>query len=141
MSALEAEYLTVSEAAALLRVAPSTIRRWIRAGQISAYRLGPRRIALRRAELARLVSQVIPDRDGMEMPPAGGAQNGAAQRQHLGERRLTAEEVQRGLKALEDARRLNAEIMAERGNKPYMPSSAEVLYEMREDRMRQLTGE
>jgi excisionase family DNA binding protein len=38
----EASYLTVDEAAAILKVRPSTLRAWVRAGSIPCYRLGPR---------------------------------------------------------------------------------------------------
>lgn len=36
------ELLTVEEAAALLRVKPSTLRHWAREGRIACLRLGPR---------------------------------------------------------------------------------------------------
>lgn len=133
MSALEAEYLTVSEAAALLRVAPSTIRRWIRAGQISAYRLGPRRIFLRRADLFELVAPVSPGAGGIGTVMAANSANGAG-------RKLTAEEVRRGLEALARARRLREKITARRGGELF-PSSWETLNEMRDERSRQLSGE
>ena len=64
MTALDEDYLTVTEAATLLRVAPSTIRRWIREGDVPAYRLGQRRIALRRMDLATLVTPVRPGVEG-----------------------------------------------------------------------------
>ena len=63
MRAVDEEYLTVAEAATLLRVAPSTIRRWIREGDVPAHRIGRRRVALRRADLARLIT---PARPGMK---------------------------------------------------------------------------
>jgi excisionase family DNA binding protein len=50
MRALDEEFLTVAEAATLLRVAPSTIRRWIREGDVPAHRIGRRRVALLRAD-------------------------------------------------------------------------------------------
>ena len=34
MRAVDEEFVTVAEAAALLRVAPSTVRRWIREGDV-----------------------------------------------------------------------------------------------------------
>ena len=64
MTAIDADYPTVTEAAALLRVAPSTIRRWIREGDVPTYRLGQRRIALRRMDLATLVTPVRPGVEG-----------------------------------------------------------------------------
>jgi excisionase family DNA binding protein len=45
------EYLTVAEAAALLRVGPSTIWRWIKAGRLPAHRLGPRTVRIHRADV------------------------------------------------------------------------------------------
>ena len=52
MHALDEDYITVAEAATLLRVAPSTVRRWIRQGDVPAYRIGQRRVALRHAGVA-----------------------------------------------------------------------------------------
>jgi excisionase family DNA binding protein len=40
--------LTINEAAALHRVSTKTIRRWIQAGYIRAYRVGPRLLRLER---------------------------------------------------------------------------------------------
>ena len=37
-----AEFLTVEEAAAILKVKPSTVRQWVRDGRMPCYRLGPR---------------------------------------------------------------------------------------------------
>ena len=56
MRAVDEEYLTVAEAATLLRVAPSTIRRWIREGDVPAYRIGRRRVALKRDDLSNLIT-------------------------------------------------------------------------------------
>ena len=141
MSALHDDYLTVAEAAALLRVAPATIRRWIRAGQLPAYRLGARRLALRRSQLSKLIAPAIPDTNGNEAMAESDFEHGANHQGRNVERRLTAEEVRRGLEALADARRLNAEIMAERGDEPYSPSALALLYELRDERARQLIGE
>lgn len=122
------EYLTVTEAATLLRVAPSTVRRWIREGDVSAYRLGQRRIGLRRGDLAALIAPV---RAKTEAPDA------LTRDEHPEIRRLTPEEKQRGLAALERMTALSDEIMAERGGKPFSPSW-ELLNEARDERSRQL---
>lgn len=87
MRAIDEEYLTVSEAAALLRVAPSTIRRWIREGELPAYRLGRRRVGLKRDELSRLVKP-------MGSQEALGHDTAAdADLEHITRRKLTPEEV------------------------------------------------
>jgi excisionase family DNA binding protein len=64
MSSTTPEYLTVSEAADLLRVSVSTIRRWIRAGTISAHRAGQRRLLLERADVTSAMRTVAPTENG-----------------------------------------------------------------------------
>jgi excisionase family DNA binding protein len=96
MRALDEEYVTVAEVATLLRVAPSTVRRWIREGDVPAHRIGRRRVALRRADLARLIT---PAR------PAAETNNNAANDDPVVGRRLTPEEVQRALEALDRTQR------------------------------------
>lgn len=49
---VDEEYVTVAEAASFLKVSPSTIWRWIDQGVLPAYRIGQRRIRLRRVDLA-----------------------------------------------------------------------------------------
>ena len=54
---LDEESLTVAEAARVLKVSPSTIWRWINQGQLPAHRIGQRRVRLKKAELARLITR------------------------------------------------------------------------------------
>ena len=122
------DYVTVTEAATLLRVAPSTVRRWIREGDVSAYRLGQRRIGLRRGDLVALITPVR----AQAKEPATLTRD-----EHPEKRRLTPEQRQRGLAALERMTALSDEIMAERGGQPFSPSS-ELLNEARDERSRQL---
>lgn len=51
---IETDFLTVREAAAALGVPQSAVRRWIARGDLPAYRVGQRRLAVRRADLTRL---------------------------------------------------------------------------------------
>ena len=129
MHALDEEYLSVTEAAELLRVAPSTIRRWIREGDVPAYRIGRRRVALRRADLATLVTPT--------KPAAYTKDNVAVEKPVVG-RRLTPEEVQRGLEAMDRAQELSKRTFAESGGKLFSPSW-EIINEQRDERTRQLS--
>jgi excisionase family DNA binding protein len=121
--------VTVAEAATLLRVAPSTVRRWIREGDVPAHRIGRRRVALRRADLARLIT---PAR------PAAEKKNDAAVDDLVVGRRLTPEEKQRALDALERAQELAKRTFEERGGKLFPPAWI-TINEQRDERTRQLS--
>ncbi len=124
----DGDYVTVKEAASLVRVAPSTIRRWIREGTLPACRVGQRRIALKRADLLTIITPVrtrgitryrISDSGRLEIP------------------RLTPAEQREALAALERSERLQERIMAKLNR--FSPSSSELLAEAREERTRQLS--
>lgn len=127
MHAVDEEYLSVAEAATRLRVAQSTIRRWIREGDVPAYRLGRRRVGLKRGDLDRLVRPV----------QAAAYENQMSRITTDAPRRFTAEERRRGLEIMDELERTAKAITAERGGKLY-PSSTEILAEQREERTRQL---
>jgi excisionase family DNA binding protein len=129
MHALDEEYVTVAEAASLLHVAPSTVRRWIREGTVAAYRVGKRRVALKRADLDLLIRPIrsapvdesrVQEVERRDFPP------------------LTPEEKQQAMEAMDRARRRAAEIRARRGGKLF-PNSWETLAELRDERTRQLS--
>jgi excisionase family DNA binding protein len=130
MHAVDEDYLTVAEAATRLRVAPSTIRRWIRQGDLPAYRLGRRRVGLKRGDLERLVTPVTPADYTNQMSRITTTEV----------RRFTDEERQRGLELMDELERMAKAITAERGGKLFSPSW-EILAEQREARTRQLMGE
>jgi excisionase family DNA binding protein len=76
----EADLLTVPEAAAMLKVSPVTVSRWLRQGRLPAFRLGPRAVRIRRADLESVFS---PARGHHPAPaelaePAAAAAGGAA---------------------------------------------------------------
>src|SRR2546425_8418154 len=59
-------FYSVAEAALVLGVSPSTVWRWIDAGKLPAYRVGPKSIRIRRADLAAVVHPV---REQKEVTP------------------------------------------------------------------------
>src|SRR3954453_22307361 len=129
MRALDEDYVTVAEAATLLRVAPSTVRRWIRDGDVPAYRIGRRRVALKRDDLSNLIT------------PAGSGERmsgNVVDDPKWEPRRLTAKEQQQALEALDRARRHAAEIQARRGGNLFPPSWI-TINEQRDERTRQLS--
>ncbi|MFN8593662.1 MAG: helix-turn-helix domain-containing protein [Thermomicrobiales bacterium] len=151
MHAPDDDYLTVKEAATLLRVAPGTVRRWIRAGEVPAYYLGSHRVALRRNDVVNLITPIPPEidlddntRDLSESDIDALLERiraeGRANRVQFKGRRLSEDEVQRGLEAMKHARQLSDEILARRGGKLFPPSWI-TINEMRDERTRQLTGE
>lgn len=145
MGALEQDFVTVGEAASLLRVSPATVRRWIREGDVPAYHLGPRRVALRRSDLTGLITPIrsgIAYDSGRSGDPQTALFPGEAKHPAVPTeiRRLTPEEVQRGRDVLKRARELREELTARRGGERFS-SSWEIISEMRDDRIRQLTPE
>lgn len=112
-----------------MKVNRSTIRRWITEGKLPAARIGARRLALRRADVARLVTPV-----GHALPEQGMA----VIHEHLDRSPLTPDQQRRGLEAMDDAQRLSEQILARRGGRPFTPESWELLNESRDERSRDL---
>ncbi len=127
MRAVDEEFLTVAEAATLLRVAPSTIRRWIREGDVPAHRIGRRRVALRRADLAGLITPARPTTE---------TKGNAAVDEPVVGRRLTPEEQQRAFEAMDRAQELAKRTFEERGGKLFPPAWI-TINEQRDERTRQ----
>jgi excisionase family DNA binding protein len=123
---LSEPYLTVGQAAERLSVHPSTIRRWIDRGRLTAYRLGEKRIGVRPSDLARLVAP---------RPPRPGQGGRLARSERPATPRLTKREQRRGLQALAELERLSATIAARHGP---LPESWELLNESRDERTRDL---
>lgn len=121
---LDGEYLSVAQAAAALRVNTSTIRRWIAQGELPAYRVGQRRVVLKRADVAGQVIAIA----------RAGKRKG---RQRTAERpsapSLTPEQQRQAFAAVEAARRLQAELLAARDGRPF-PPSWETLNDLRDER-------
>ena len=119
---LDEDLVTVVEAAALLKVHTSTIRRWIAQGDLPAYRVGQRRVALKRDDLSKLISEARPRADD------GSA--AANLRSMLPP--ITPERRRQGRQAVEQARKRHAEILAQRGGVLFS-NSGELLNEWRDE--------
>jgi excisionase family DNA binding protein len=126
---LDEEYVTVAEAAALLAVSQSTIRRWIDQGSVRAYRVGLRRVRLKRQELSEMIT---PARESGEK----GAPMVEKERERLG-RPLTRAEQKKALDALEAAERFAA-VLRQRRDGQMFPDSAGTIRELREQRTQEL---
>ena len=127
--AVNEEYATVEEAARVLQVHKATIRRWIDAGLLPSYRVGRRRLLIKRADLAQMIT------------PARPAQ-GNAGLMGITDRvvipKLTPDQQRQMPAALERARRHSAELLKYRAGQS-VPESWELLNEARDERTRQLS--
>jgi excisionase family DNA binding protein len=120
------EYLTVAEAATLLKVHKSTIWCWIENGSLPAYRVGQRGVRLKKADLERALTPVGQEKGGEQIVPE--------HEQRV--RPLTIKEQQRGLRALRQMQRLRAELTAQYGT--LTPASWELVNASRDERTREL---
>lgn len=55
-NALHTNDLTVEQVAAQEKVHPNTVRRWVRTGQVEAYRIGPKLIRIRAASIQNRIT-------------------------------------------------------------------------------------
>ncbi len=69
MQTVDEQLMTVVEVAELLRVSPSTVRRWVREGDVPAFRIGGRRLGIRRSELDQLRAKMLAERGGVPFSP------------------------------------------------------------------------
>lgn len=122
------EYLTITDTAQALRVSTVTVHRWIKQGRLPAYHVGPRRVRVRRADLAKVMTPVVQEEVTVvqEREPS-----------RMVIKPLTDEEVEQGLQALRQADALITAIWSRRKGKP-LGNSDELLHEAREERTKQL---
>ncbi len=131
MHVVDEHLLTVVEVADLLRVSPSTVRRWVRDGDVPAFRIGGRRVGIRRSDLGAVVEPMSNAAEPREAVPDDNTF-------HFRPRKLTPDEKARALKAIDEIERLRAEMLAERGGVPFSPPAWELLNEARDERIEQL---
>ena len=126
------EYYTVSEAAALLQVSPSTIWRWIEADKLPAYRVGPKTIRVRRQDLEAIIRPARARRgEVIEVKETIQTSTQRAMKP------LSEAEAAQGLVALQEARALAETIQARRQGER-LGSSVEIIQQAREERSQQL---
>ena len=141
MSVVDERYVTVAEAAGLLKVSRSTLWRWIDQGDLPAYRLGRRRVLINREDLGKLLTPARREsRAGrgdkhVEKGEEGEEMTEIEKLRASLSRPLTKQEREKGLAALEAARQLSAEMLRRRGGVPFSDST-EIIREMREERAR-----
>jgi excisionase family DNA binding protein len=125
-------FLSVAEAARRLRVSHSTLWRWIGAGRLPAYRIGPKTLRIKEEDLAGVVQPA-----GARRKEVTPVHQPSSIRTTLEISPLTDEERRSGLEVLEQIDALQAKMLAERGGQPF-PSSIDLIRQMREERSRQL---
>ncbi|MGH2449457.1 MAG: helix-turn-helix domain-containing protein, partial [Chloroflexota bacterium] len=119
--------IPVSQAARLLAVHISTVRRWIRHGKLPAYRLGDKGVRVRYDDLMQLLTPLeIGQKDNVRS-------DDRSSRPH----RLTDEEQHQARAAVTGARTLQDEFRARYGT--MSPESWEILNESRSERTASLS--
>jgi excisionase family DNA binding protein len=103
------DLLTLAEAATLLQVSIVTLRRWIKQGRLPAYHLGPRKVRIKRSDLAQAFTPTSQE-EVSAMPES------------LTIRPLTDAEVREGLEALKESEALIQHLRERRNGQPLAPS-------------------
>jgi excisionase family DNA binding protein len=118
------DLLTLTEAATLLKVSVVTLRRWIKQGRLPAYHVGPRKVRIRRSDLAKAFTPTY-------------QKEVSAMQESLTIKPLTDAEVREQRKAIEQSQEFIERLRSERGGKP-LSSSASIIRQAREERSREL---
>jgi excisionase family DNA binding protein len=120
-------FLSVGAAAEQLSVHPSTIRRWIDSGRLRAYRLGEKRIGVRRSDLEELATP---------RPARAVGKDFVAEADLPLPRRMTQEQQRRALELADEFDRVQEEQLARQGK--FTPESWELINQARDERSEQL---
>ena len=122
----EDDFYTIHEAARTLRVSVSTVWRWIDAGKLAAYRVGQRRVRIKKADLATMVK---PFREGRVKM--------AKSKEPIETFKMSPSEAADQLTVIQKARYLQEQILASRCGVP-LPPCWQDINEAREQRGAQL---
>jgi excisionase family DNA binding protein len=133
-------FYNVSEAARILGVSRSTVWRWIDAGELSAYRVGPKTIRIKAEDLAALMRPARA-RGAADLQAVNGPARSATRRPRkapsaepeIRVARPSADVVKRRLQALESSIELRRAQLNRRGGVPF-PSSWQLINDERDAR-------
>lgn len=128
----EGQLYSVQEAASALGVSTSTIWRWIETERLPAYRIGPKAVRIRKADLEDAVK---PARTNAKEVIA--MRSSATTAVDVANKPLTAAEADHMLRAIERAEALREKMLARRKGKP-LSSSWDIIDRAREERSRDL---
>ena len=120
-----ADLVSAKEAAKLLNISESTAWRWINQQLLPAYRVGHKRVYVKRPDLAPLIK------------PARTVAKSRLTPDKAAEERMSEADKKRWLKALAESKRMRDAMLAERGGRPWIPSHV-LLDEARDERSEQL---
>lgn len=127
------DMMTIREVAELLRVSEITVARWIKQGRLPAFRVGPRAVRIRRADVVGL----------MKPANAGVALNADAEPGivlGLPMALPSASDVEQRAEAFRRAKDLRQRILERRGGKP-LTDSANLIRDVRARRSQRLARE
>jgi excisionase family DNA binding protein len=130
MTTRDDDLLTIAEATRLLKIGRTTLHRWLKAGRLRAYQVGPKAVRIRRRDLQAVMKPV----HGGDAGDVKEVQPTPAQAII---RPWTDEEVERGLAALARSQEHTTRMLAERGGMPFAPSWP-LIREAREERSEQV---
>ena len=116
MEQTSTEWLSLREAGRLLKVGRTTLHRWLKQGRLTAYRVGPKAVRIRRADLERLIT---PIEDSGEVSTVKEPYPTRIHTSLDTIRPLTDKEQQRALAAVEASREHLERQRAKRGGKPF----------------------
>jgi excisionase family DNA binding protein len=129
----DSELLTIAEATRLLKVGRTTLHRWLKAGRLPAYHVGPKAVRIRRGDLTAMLK-----------PIAAGEETTVNETDLLPVhaspatiRPLTDEQQRQALAALAASQELLARQRAKRRGQPY-DESWPLIRASREERSKQL---
>ena len=111
------DWLTIGEAVRHLRVGRTTLHRWLKQGRLTAYRVGPKSVRLRRADLERLVRPITDT--GEEVTAAQETESAPIHNSLATIRPLTDEQQQQALAAMTAAQAFRSRLLAQRGGEPF----------------------
>lgn len=120
------DLLTVQQAAEMLQMSTSTIWRWINQGDLPSYRVGQRRVRVRRGDVERMIR-----------PRNNEARSASENPEAVMPPPMTEEQRQRALATLERLRILRAQLLEERRGELFS-DSVELIRCMRTERYNEL---